>query len=446
MNDEENDDEIVIENCESCHYPVAAKRPKSGMALCDICAPWVEVSMSRTAQIPSWSRDFAKRVDEFEDAHKVFWELDQSDRTSEWSTGMGSDTPSPCTENGWCEFLEWALDGASPEILSRVRAALDARSSASDPNTPWVSVGAIGNRLKMAQGVEHIAGHMVTIDEKGTWVDDGTGSILFGHKAFELHRQRSNVLPELMFDRYHGLDTRSLEELAYLYWREPWMSLIDTMTGALVPTTPTIREEFSRMATGALGSRVADRCRLAILLWSTHVEREFLTCDRAAWKLSFQWVRELVEEFAGAVRVATDGIYVDGISGNLYRISPEKPGLSWVAPALNAGDYFEVRKVARIGTDMTNPICIHVKAPADGESRHNVILGDIVAGLLMALRNDLITAEAISPLFKHLPKKYRARERPGDRQGWRRRFRELHPDIEIDQRLNDMLDSPEEEE
>jgi hypothetical protein len=447
MDNENLDDEIVIENCESCHYPVAAKRPESGMVLCDICAPWVEVSMSRTAQIPSWSRNFAMKGDEFEEAHKAFWKLDRADETGDWGTGMGSDTPAPRTEYGWVEFLEWALDGVSPEILSRVRVALDARSSALNPDTPWVSVEAIGNRLKMAQqGVEHIAGHMVTIDEKGTWVDDGNGSVLFGHRAYELHCQRSSVLPELMFDRYHGLDTRPLEELAYLYWREPWMSLIDTMTGALVPAIPAMRDEFSRMATGAVGRRVADRCRLAILLWSTHVEREFLTCDRDAWKLSFQWVRELVEEFAGSVKVANDGIYVDGLSGNLYRIAPEKPVGSSIAPALNAGDYFEVRKVTRIGDEMTKPICIHVKTPDDGGSRHDVILGDVVAGLLMALRNDLITAEVVGPLFRHLPRKFRERDRPGDRQGWRRRFRELYPGMEIDQRLNDMLDAPEEEE
>ncbi|MDE0708100.1 MAG: hypothetical protein OSB33_04035, partial [Candidatus Poseidoniales archaeon] len=250
----------------------------------------------------------------------------------------------------------------------------------------------------------------------------------------------SSVLPELMFDRYHGLDTRPLEELAYLYWREPWMSLIDTMTGAFAPKVPAIREEFTRMADGAVGEHIADRCRVAILLWSSHVGREFLTCDRKAWALSFQWVRELVEEFAGSVRVGTDGIYVDGISGNLYRIAPEKPGKNLIAPALNAGDYFEVRKVARLGDDMTKPICIHVeKSTEEGVREDDVILGDIVAGLLLALRNDLITAEKITPLFRHLPSQYKIRGRTGDRMGWRRRFREIYPGMEVDERLREML-------
>ena len=224
------------------------------------------------------------------------------------------------------------------------------------------------------------------------------------------------------------------------------MSLIDTVTGARVPEILAIREEFSRMAGGAIGESVANRCRMAILLWSTHVEREFLTCDRSAWALSFQWVREMVEEFAGSVRVAVDGIYVDGMSGNLYRIAPEKPHGSSVPPTLNAGDYFEVRKVARIGDDMTNPICIHVKEPEEGGVRDDAILGDIVAGLLLALRNDLITAEKIAPLFKHLPRSFRARDRIGDRQAWRQRFREMYPDREIDPRLEQMLGDVEEEE
>ena len=445
MEDVNVDFEFVIENCESCQYPVAARRPESGMALWDICAPWVEVSMGRTTQIPSWSRNIAERDGEIRAAHRAFWELDRADKTGDWGTGSGTDTPAPCSDRGWLEFLEWALDGAEPEILSRVRVALDARASALNPDTSWVSVESIANRVKMAQGSEHIAGHMVTVDEKGTWVDDGHNSVLFGHQAFDLHCQRSCVLPELMFDRYHGLDTRPLEEMAYLYWREPWMSLIDTLTGARVPEIPAIREEFSRMATGAIGERVADRCRMAVLLWSTHVEREFLTCDRSAWASSFQWVRELVEEFAGSARVAVDGIYVDGISGNLYRIAPEKRHGSSISPALNAGDYFEVRKVARIGEDMTNPICIHVKESKEEGVRDEEVLGDIVVALLLALRNDLVTAETINPLFRELPRKYQARERPGDRRGWRRRFREHYPGMEIDPRLRDMLDRGEEE-
>ena len=446
MDNEKFDDEIVIENCESCDYPVAAKRPHSGMTLCDICAPWVEASMSRTSQIPSWYRDFSKRCDQFGKTHQVFLELGEAFGDEYWCTSYGVDTPSPTSEDGWVQFFQWALDGKAPEILARVRGALDAREVALDSDNPWVSVDAIGNRLKMVQGVVHIAGHSVTIDDTGTWVDDGHNSVLFGHRAHELHCQRTDALPELMFDRYHGLDSRPLEELSYLYWREPWLSLIDSMTGAMVPTTPAIREEFSRMASGAVGDKIADRCRLAILLWSTRIEREFLTCDRSAWKLSFQWVRELVEEFAGSARAAIDGIYVDGISGNLYRIAPVKSESSVGGPAQNAGDYFEVRKVARIGDDMTRPICIHVKESENEEMRHDVVLGDVVAGLLMALRNDLISAEVIGPLFRHLPPKYRSRERPGDRRGWRRRFRELYPGMDLDQRLRDMLDSPGEEE
>ena len=446
MDNKKFDDEIVIENCESCQYPVAAMRPHSGMALCDICTPWVEASMRRTGQIPSWYRDFSKRKGQFGKTHQVFLEFGETFGDEHWCTSYGIDTPAPTSEQGWIQFFQWALDGAAPEILARVRGALDAREATLDSDTPWLSVDAIANRLKMAQDVVNIAGHSVTIDETGTWVDDGYNSVLFGHRAHELHCQRLGALPELMFDRYHGLDSRPLEELAYLYWREPWMSLIDSMTGAMVPTTPAIRDEFSRMATGAVGNKVADRCRLAILLWSTRIEREFLTCDRSAWKLSFQWVRELVEEFAGSARAMSDGIYVDGVSGNLYRIAPVNSNSCSGGPARNAGDYFEVRKVARVGDDMTNPICIHVKEPENSEGRYDAVLGDIVAGLLMALRNDLISAEVIGPLFRHLPAKYRTRERSGDRRGWRRRFRDVYPGMDIDQRLRDMLDSPEEEE
>ena len=78
MEDENVDFEFVIENCESCQYPVAARRPESGMALCDICTPWVEVSMGRTTQIPSWSRNIAEQDGEIRAAHRAFWELDRA--------------------------------------------------------------------------------------------------------------------------------------------------------------------------------------------------------------------------------------------------------------------------------------------------------------------------------------------------------------------------------
>ena len=120
--------------------------------------------MSRTAQIPSWSRNIAEQGGDVESTHQAFWEFDQADKTGEWSTGRGSDTPAPCTDKGWLEFLEWALDDAESEALSRVRVALEARTTALNPDTPWVSVEAIANQVKMAQGSVHIAGHMVTND------------------------------------------------------------------------------------------------------------------------------------------------------------------------------------------------------------------------------------------------------------------------------------------
>ena len=451
-----NDDEkIVIENCESCEYPVAAKRKQSGLALCDICAPWVETSMSRMEHVPSWMEtrygylwDSKAQMDaEIEIMHNEFLEMCDSNTGGDWSSGIGTDTPCPGDTEAWVEFLTWVLDGEHPDLISRVRAALNARDSAREPDSPWVSVETIRNRLKMlVDAEEYIAGHTVTVDQMGTWIDDGGHTVLFGHRAHDIHCQRTNVLPELMFDRYHGLDSRPLEELAYLYWREPWMSMIDKLTGARVPKIPAVREAFNRMANGALGNKVADRCRLAILLWSTHLEREFLTCNRDAWKLSFQWVRELVEEFEGSVRAERDGIYVDGMSGNLYRIAPENTN-PWglTGPARIAGDYFEVRKVARVGSDMTKPICIHVAEPKEG-NRCDIVMGDIVAGLMMALRNDLISAEAIGPLFRELPRKYQTRERLGDRRGWRRRFLENYPGWNIDRRLEDMLPDEDEEE
>ena len=146
---------------------MAAKRKKSGLALCDICAPWVETSMSRMEHVPSWMEtrygylwDSKAQMDtEIEIMHDAFLEMCDTNTGGDWSSGIGTDTPCPGDTEAWVEFLTWVLDGEHPDLISRVRAALSARESAREPETPWTSVETIRNRLKML------------VDERSTLLD-----------------------------------------------------------------------------------------------------------------------------------------------------------------------------------------------------------------------------------------------------------------------------------
>ncbi len=413
-----------VKGCESCDFPLAAIRPHSGLSLCDICNPWVEASLRRTAVIPSWGANFQGQGDDFNDVHTAMLSLSKINE-DDWDViSSRTNTPHPASERAWLEFIEWALDDSAPDVVTKVRRAVETREFAMIENSNLLSLSRIRNQLKLSiyEDEVNIAGHLIKADQKNQlWIGDGYDTVQFGSNAYDLHCQRTDMLHQLLFDRFHNLEQRPLEELAYIYWREPWMSLIENVTYVNQPMTPAIREAFTRMASGSLGEFVSDRCKLAILLWASQVEKEFMTCNRSAWAKSFQWVREIIVELSDSARIGKDGIYVDGKSGNLYRIAPEKPWWSErVLRTLASGDYFEVRKVARIGNEMSDPICIHVAKSPENEAPFDVILGDIVASLILCLRDDLRAAESIGSLFRQLPMKYQRRERPGDRTAWRR--------------------------
>jgi hypothetical protein len=273
------------------------------------------------------------------------------------------------------------------------------------------SVSRIRNQLSlMDENTEHIAGHPVRLHENSIWV----ANVLFGPKAHELHCQTTRILPHVMFERYHGLDKRPIEELAYAYMRGPWIQLIGQTTTARVPSSLGLREAISRIADGAFGDEPADRIRASILLWTTVIELEFLTCPPGAWARSFQWVREIAEENPDSIQISDDGIYVNGSSKNRYRISPTIRG---------SDDRFEVRKVSRTGEEETDPICIH--SITDNEENPGRPLGDVLVNLMLALLDDLRTAEKIPQLYRHLPPEFQIRRRAGDRRYWRENWDEF---------------------
>ena len=149
---------------------------------------------------------------------------------------------------------------------------------------------------------------------------------------------------------------------------------------------------MNNLADGAFGTDALRRFHAALILWSSHPEREFHTCSRDAWATSFGLVREISTEMPSHVRIEPQGIFVDGVSGNQYRISPPQPKTSTIY------DGFEVRTASQSSDDLSKPICIHTSAISS-----HLPMGDIVASLILMLRDDIESAKSIRPLQAHLP-------------------------------------------
>ena len=98
------------------------------------------------------------------------------------------------------------------------------------------------------------------------------------------------ILPELLFERYHGLDHRPIDEMAHAYLKGPWMDFIGSSTRVRVPTTPAIREFVHRMAMREFGETSANRLHATFALWAIHPEREYESCAPEVWARSLSLI------------------------------------------------------------------------------------------------------------------------------------------------------------
>ena len=372
-NDDENNEQDV---CESCEHDECSWHQESSMFLCKLCAPWVQISLRRTDHIPYGVLKVTQRSpDVFQEIRNLITDNASTKRhLGNWN--LSGSTAVPHNEEGWMEFLQWIL-GTTNELV-RVKTAIELRKS-----TIGTSESVSGIRHQMIKKSE-IGDDMVVEDGWGTWVN----GVLFGSGAHDMHCHDATILPQLLFDRFHGLDHRPVDEMAYAYQKGPWLNQIRETTSARVPTTPALRELLTRVYAGELGKVAADRFLAATVIWAVHVEREFHTCPRESWTASFGWVHQIARENDGRVRFEEDGIYIDATSKNLYRITPH-----------DRSDGFEVRQYARSGKDRTPPICIHTtRAPHELE----LAMGDVVASLVLALLDDIESSEHIHTLARHI--------------------------------------------
>ncbi len=373
--------------CESCEHDECSWHPESSMFLCDLCAPWVGISLRRTEQIPYGVLEITQRSpDVFQEIRNLITDnASTKRREGHWFSGR---VPQPRNEEGWLEFLQWIL-GKTDE-LERVKTAIEMRES-----TIGTSESVTGIRHQIINQCE-IGDDTIIEDGWGTWVN----GVLFGPDAHDMHFHNTAILPQLLFDRYHGLDHRPIEEMAYAYQKGPWLNQIRETTSARIPTTPALRELVTRIANGDLGNIAAERFHAASVIWAVHVEREFQTCPRVPWAASFRGVHQIARENEGRVRFEDDGIYIDATSKNLYRI----------APTNDRSDGFEVRQYARLDNDRTPPICIHTSGdPHELE----MPMGDIIASLVLALLDDIESSAHIHTLRRHITPDLLPSERPG---------------------------------
>jgi hypothetical protein len=101
------------------------------------------------------------------------------------------------------------------------------------------------------------------------------------------------------------------------------------------------------------------------------------------WAKSFQWLHRRVENLSTA-RFILRGIEITGSSGNCYTITP-KPSYP----------YYQVH---RIHDDHSVFVCIDL----DPRGKRDVVFGDILVSLVLALANDMNTALQITTLQQHI--------------------------------------------
>jgi len=388
-----------------------------GSAICDVCEPWIEHSRKRASRLPTWAHELVlNEPNLIDETREALEKIMESNPNAQWGArGLnGAPIPfhihnhlGPYNDWAWLEVLEWCVGPGHPDIIRGFNHA-DAREGddwLSDEIDTVVSIREWINHTReemrrmndtfyftSAEGLIYaethsLGDHEIVIHNESIVVD----GIPFGDRT-DTYWLDPEVVPELLFDSIHDLDSRPLDLRAELYsLNTRCLHLIHHAGTIRAPEIPYIRELVNGLADGAFGTDASRRFHAALILWTSHPEREFHTCSRDGWATSFGFVREIAEEMPSHVRIEPQGIFVDGVSGNQYRISP--PSHKSVMY-----DGFEVRTASQSSDDLSKPICIHTSMISS-----HLPMGDIVASLILMLRQDIESAKSIGTLQAHLP-------------------------------------------
>jgi len=424
MTNEYTTAELTCKSCQQIYNPAKMSWSQAnddnviGTALCDICEPWVEYSRARTNKFPEWARTLVHDdPDLIDETRGALEKITRQNLNAQWGPrGLnGRDHPvqghnqlGPHNDWAWLEFIDWCVGQGHPEIIEGLN-HVEARDNdvwMSDELDTVESITEWFNQIRREgedtndafsfsseEGFIYtethlLGGHEIVIHESTILVD----GVEFGDQSGENYWLDPDILPELLFDSIHGLDPRPIDYRAELYsLNTQCLQFIGRVRNIRAPNIPYIRELVNRLSHGDFEMDAARRFHAALILWSSHPEREFYTCSRGPWAKSFTLVREIVNEFQSEVRVAPSGLLVEGASGNLYLISPPFTK-GWIY------DGFEVRTSSRTSDELSAPICIHTTIQAS-----HLPMGDIIASLILMLRDDIESAKSIGPLRQVLP-------------------------------------------
>lgn len=396
-----------------------------GSAICDICEPWIEHSRQRANRLPFWAQELVHSDPTLLEQTRVALEnIVELNLNAQWGPRGLNGAPigrihnhlGPHNDWAWLDFIEWCVGPGHPDIIRGFNHA-EAREG-----DDWLSEE-IDTVPGIRDWIGHIRGDMERLD--GSFHFESDAGFIYAEKyslgdhEIVIHSDSliidgvsfgddtdgwmldPEIVPDLLFDSIHGLDSRPIDLRAELYSLDTrCLHFIDHTRNILAPDIPYIRELMNNLAEGEFGTDALRRFHAALVLWSSHPEREFHTCSRDAWATSFGLVREISNEMPSHVRIEPQGIFVDGVSGNKYRISPPQPTTSTIY------DGFEVRTASRSTDNLSKPICIHTSAISS-----HLPMGDIVASLILMLREDIESAKSIGPLQAHLPAEFSTRAR-----------------------------------
>ena len=148
-----------------------------------------------------------------------------------------------------------------------------------------------------------------------------------------------------------------------------------------LPSNHQLRKQIANILRGDFGLSNKRRFITTLFIWLIG-EDEFLARDPGAWALSFQFLKEVVDDLGERASFVDDSIRVIGSSGNIYRISPRPHPPYYV--------------VAREVEQQRQAICI------DPINPHTVVFGDILVNLVLALYDDQLSARHIDTLARHV--------------------------------------------
>ena len=148
-----------------------------------------------------------------------------------------------------------------------------------------------------------------------------------------------------------------------------------------LPRQPLVRKHVAHLLRGDYGLENQRRFITMVFLWLV-ADDEFIARVPEPWAVSFNFLRDVVNELGDRASFVDGTIRVTGSSGNMYSIAPKRPM-----------PYYQV---SRIVDGSRTGICI------DPIGASRVVFGDVLVTLVLSLYDDQVSARRINTLSHHV--------------------------------------------